>query len=172
MAVSRNDATMHRPLARCRSMIPRAGRDEGTEAEFTWARTTREVPAPELAPSGQVPRWHVYQIDVEVGWGGGQRTVGVTTLRNMAGYSGILSLRQQIEAGTTLGPQIFTTGPVLEGRASLTANNLPTSTIAITAQAPDQVPQVKFIETPDEAIAVHDALELEAAFGVAFEEER
>lgn len=78
---------------------------------------------------------------------------GVTTLRNMAGYSAILSLRQQIEAGTTLGPRIFTTGPVLEGRASLTANNSSISPIAAAARAPDQVPQTKFLETADEATA-------------------
>lgn len=78
---------------------------------------------------------------------------GVTTLRNMAGYSAILSLRQQIEAGTTLGPQVFTTGPVLEGRAALTSNIPTTSVIGAAARAPDQVPQIKFIDSADEATA-------------------
>jgi hypothetical protein len=78
---------------------------------------------------------------------------GVTTLRNMAGVPAILSLRQQIDAGATLGPQIFTTGPVLEGKAALSANNSPTSAIAAAARAPDQVSQTKFLDSADEAAA-------------------
>jgi imidazolonepropionase-like amidohydrolase len=78
---------------------------------------------------------------------------GVTTLRNMAGYPAILSLRQQIDAGATLGPQIFTTGPVIEGKAALTANNSPTSATAALVAAARSQGQMKFFETADEASA-------------------
>jgi imidazolonepropionase-like amidohydrolase len=44
---------------------------------------------------------------------------GATTLRNMAGYPAVLSLRQQIDTGATLGPRIFTTGPSLKARPRL-----------------------------------------------------
>ena len=52
---------------------------------------------------------------------------GVTSVRNMWGNTGKklqvglpdqLQLRQQIEQGTLLGPTIYTTGPIMEGRPS------------------------------------------------------
>ena len=63
---------------------PKEGKDNGTEGAFTWERVVKEIPAPELTPSGQVPKWHVYEIAVQVGWGEGKRTVGVTTLRTVS----------------------------------------------------------------------------------------
>jgi general secretion pathway protein I len=63
---------------------PTEGRDEGVEGSFSWARTTRPLPAPELDVPGRPARWHVYQVDVEVAWGEGRRTVGVTTLRTVS----------------------------------------------------------------------------------------
>ena len=78
---------------------------------------------------------------------------GVTTLRNMAGCPPVLSLRQQIEIGATLGPRIFTTGPVLEGKAALTADLAPTSAgAALVAAGPSQA-QALFLETADSAAA-------------------
>ena len=41
---------------------------------------------------------------------------GVTTVRNMFGNSSVLALRERIQDGTTLGPQIYTTGPIMEGK--------------------------------------------------------
>ena len=63
---------------------PKEGKDDGTEGIFTWERTIKEVPAPELVPSGQVPKWHVYEITTLVAWGETKRTVGVTTLRTVS----------------------------------------------------------------------------------------
>lgn len=65
-------------------VLPKEGREEGTEGDFAWARTTRPLPAPELEVPGRASRWHVYQIDVQVAWGGGRRAVGVTTLRTVS----------------------------------------------------------------------------------------
>lgn len=65
-------------------VLPKEGREEGTEGHFAWARTTRPLPAPELEVPGRAPRWHVYQIDVQVAWGDGRRAVGVTTLRTVS----------------------------------------------------------------------------------------
>jgi general secretion pathway protein I len=71
-------------------VTPREGRDEGTEGNYAWARTIKEVPAPELETLPGVPsptrtaRWHVFEIDVQVAWGEGKRTVGVTTLRTVS----------------------------------------------------------------------------------------
>jgi general secretion pathway protein I len=65
-------------------VTPKEGREEGTEGDFAWARTTRPLPAPELEVPGRPPRWHVYQIDVQVAWGDSRRTVGVTTLRTVS----------------------------------------------------------------------------------------
>jgi imidazolonepropionase-like amidohydrolase len=78
---------------------------------------------------------------------------GVTTLRNMAGYPAILSLRQQIDVGATLGPQIFTTGPVLEGKAAVTADNSPTSATAALVAAASNQSQMKFLETAEDVAA-------------------
>jgi general secretion pathway protein I len=63
---------------------PKEGRDNGTEGAFTWERVIKEVPAPELSPNGTTPKWHVYEVAVQVGWGDGKRTVGVTTLRTVS----------------------------------------------------------------------------------------
>jgi len=71
----------------------------------------------------------------------------------MAGCPPVLSLRQQIEIGATLGPRIFTTGPVLEGKAALTADLAPTSAgAALVAAGPSQA-QAFFLETGDGAAA-------------------
>jgi hypothetical protein len=78
---------------------------------------------------------------------------GVTTLRNMAGYPAVLSLRQQIYTGATLGPRIFTTGPVLEGKAALTADLAPTSAGAALVAAGSNQAQALFLETADSAAA-------------------
>ena len=63
---------------------PKEGKDSGTEGIFTWERTIKEVPAPELVPNGQVPKWHIYEITTLVAWGDSKRTVGVTTLRTVS----------------------------------------------------------------------------------------
>jgi len=63
---------------------PKEGKDNGTEGIFSWERTVTEVPAPELVPSGQVPKWHIYEITTLVAWGDSRRTVGVTTLRTVS----------------------------------------------------------------------------------------
>jgi general secretion pathway protein I len=73
---------------------PGEGRDEGTEGPFAWARTTRPLPAPELDVPGRPPLWHVYQIDVEVAWGAGRRTVAVTTLRTVSEAERQAAVRQ------------------------------------------------------------------------------
>jgi general secretion pathway protein I len=65
-------------------LMPKEGHDNGTEGQFTWERTIKEVPAPELAPAGQLPKWHVYEIDVRVAWGEQKRSVDVTTLRTVS----------------------------------------------------------------------------------------
>jgi imidazolonepropionase-like amidohydrolase len=41
---------------------------------------------------------------------------GVTTVRSMAGRPEVLELRHAIEQGRALGPQIYTTGPITDGR--------------------------------------------------------
>jgi general secretion pathway protein I len=65
-------------------VLPKEGRESGTEGTFAWERVIKEIPAPELTPSGQVPKWHVYEINVQVAWGEGKRGVGVTTLRTVS----------------------------------------------------------------------------------------
>lgn len=65
-------------------VVPKEGREEGTEGAFAWARTTRPLPAPELEVPGRTPRWRVYEIDVQVAWGDGRRAVGITTLRTIS----------------------------------------------------------------------------------------
>ena len=65
-------------------VLPKEGREGGTEGTFTWERVIKEIPAPELTPSGQVPKWHVYEINVQVAWGEGKRAVSVTTLRTVS----------------------------------------------------------------------------------------
>lgn len=65
-------------------VTPKEGREEGTEGAFAWARTIRPLPTPELEAPGRPAQWHMYEIDVQVGWGEGRRTVAVTTLRTIA----------------------------------------------------------------------------------------
>jgi len=65
-------------------VLPKEGRESGTEGAFAWERVIKEVPAPELTPSGQLPRWHVYEINVQVAWGDSKRAVGITTLRTVS----------------------------------------------------------------------------------------
>ena len=65
-------------------VLPKEGREGGTEGTFTWERVIKEIPAPELTPSGQVPKWHVYEINVQVAWGDSKRAVGITTLRTVS----------------------------------------------------------------------------------------
>ena len=65
-------------------VLPKEGRETGTDGAYTWERVIKEVPAPELTPEGQQPKWHVYEIDVQVGWGDGKRTVDISTLRTVS----------------------------------------------------------------------------------------
>jgi general secretion pathway protein I len=65
-------------------VMPKEGHESGTDGGYTWDRTIRELPAPELDVPGRAARWHVYQIDVQVAWGDGKRTVGVSTLRTVS----------------------------------------------------------------------------------------
>ena len=65
-------------------VMPKEGHENGTEGVYTWDRTIKELPAPELDVPGRAARWHVYQIDVQVAWGDSKRTVGVTTLRTVS----------------------------------------------------------------------------------------
>jgi general secretion pathway protein I len=65
-------------------VTPKEGREEGTEGTYTWARTIRPLPTPELDVPGRAARWHVYELDVQVAWGEGRRAVGVTTLRTIS----------------------------------------------------------------------------------------
>jgi general secretion pathway protein I len=80
-------------------VLPKEGRESGTEGAFAWERVIREVPAPELTPNGQLPKWHVYEINVQVVWGDSKRTVGITTLRTVA--DAVLKAEQQ---GTSRRP--------------------------------------------------------------------
>jgi general secretion pathway protein I len=74
-------------------VVPKEGRDDGTEGPYTWARVVKPVPAPELEGPGKVSNYHVYEISVQVGWGDAKRTVAVTTLRTVS------DAEQQEEAG-------------------------------------------------------------------------
>jgi type II secretion system protein I len=58
---------------------PTAGNEEGTEGVYSWQRTAKEVPAPELTPTGTTPAWRVYEITVQVSWA--SRHVELSTLR-------------------------------------------------------------------------------------------
>ena len=81
-------------------VLPKEGRESGTEGAFAWDRVIKEVPAPELTPNGQLPKWHVYEIDVQVTWGdNSKRTVGITTLRTVS--DSVLKAEQQ---GTSRRP--------------------------------------------------------------------
>jgi general secretion pathway protein I len=64
---------------------PKEGREDGTEGEFTWERTIKVLPSPDLDLPGRTVKWHVYEIDVKVKWGERSiRTVEITTLRTLA----------------------------------------------------------------------------------------
>lgn len=49
---------------------------------------------------------------------------GVTTVRNMDGRPHLLAWREQIRAGTLLGPRIVTAGPILDGAPPLLPDNV------------------------------------------------
>jgi prepilin-type N-terminal cleavage/methylation domain-containing protein len=56
------------------------GIETGTEGPYTWERTIRATPLPaELTTTGQTP-FKLYQVTVQVRWGG-KRSVEVATLR-------------------------------------------------------------------------------------------
>ncbi len=65
-------------------VVPKEGREEGTEGPFAWERVTKPVAAPELEGPGRPAKWHVYEINVQVAWGEQRRAVGVTTLRTIS----------------------------------------------------------------------------------------
>jgi len=65
-------------------IVPREGREEGTEGAFAWERITSPVAAPDLQGPGRPARWHVYEINVRVAWGEQRRAVAVTTLRTVS----------------------------------------------------------------------------------------
>jgi general secretion pathway protein I len=65
-------------------VMPKEGREEGTEGAFAWERIIKPVPAPELEGPGRPAKWHVYEINVQVAWGEQRRAVGVTTLRTVS----------------------------------------------------------------------------------------
>lgn len=74
-------------------VVPKEGREEGTEGGFAWERVIKSVPAPELDVPGRPAKWHVYEISVQVAWGEQRRAVGVTTLRTVS------DVEQRQEAG-------------------------------------------------------------------------
>ncbi len=64
---------------------PKEGREDGTEGEFTWERTIKVLPSPDLDIPGRTVKWHVYEIDVKVRWGERSiRAVEISTLRTLA----------------------------------------------------------------------------------------
>ena len=65
-------------------VMPKEGREEGTEGAFAWARVIRPVAAPELEGPGRPAKWHVYEINVQVAWGEQRRSVNVTTMRTVS----------------------------------------------------------------------------------------
>ena len=65
-------------------VVPKEGHEEGTEGAFAWARVTKPIAAPDLEGPGRPPRWHVYEINVQVAWGEQRRTVSVSTLRTIS----------------------------------------------------------------------------------------
>ena len=89
-------------------VAPAEGHDEGTEAQFTWARTVARIPAPELAisPTRRVA-WNVYQVTVEIRWDA-QRRVELTTLRTLPdlpqGQTGVTTPGTTPPAGTATTP--------------------------------------------------------------------
>ncbi len=65
-------------------LVPKEGREEGTEGGFAWERIIKPVPAPELDVPGRPAKWRTYEISVQVAWGEQRRAVGVTTLRTVS----------------------------------------------------------------------------------------
>ena len=65
-------------------VVPKEGREEGTEGGFAWERVIKPVPAPELDVPGRPAKWRMYEINVQVAWGEQRRAVGVTTLRTVS----------------------------------------------------------------------------------------
>ena len=65
-------------------VVPKEGRDEGTDGAFTWERVIKPVAAPDLEVPGRTAKWHVYEISVSVAWGEQKRAVSVTTLRTVS----------------------------------------------------------------------------------------
>ena len=66
-------------------MTPKEGREDGTEGAFTWERTVKVLPSPDLDIPGRAVKWHVYEIDVKVKWGERAiRTVEIATLRTVS----------------------------------------------------------------------------------------
>jgi type II secretion system protein I len=64
---------------------PKEGREDGTEGAFTWERTVKVLPSPDLDIPGRAVKWHVYEIDVKVKWcDRNVRTVEIATLRTLA----------------------------------------------------------------------------------------
>lgn len=59
------------------------GRESGTEGAFTWEREIKAVVTPDLDVEGRAVKWHQWEIDVRVTWGG--RQVSIATLRTVAG---------------------------------------------------------------------------------------
>lgn len=82
---------------------------------------------------------------------------GVTTVRNMFGNPSVLALRRRIEDGVILGPQIYTTGPIMEGK-----NGSPVAdrVIETAAQAEQAVASDK--EAGYDAIKIYNMLSPEA----------
>ena len=65
-------------------VVPKEGREEGTDGAFTWERLIKPVAAPDLEVPGRTAKWHVYEISVSVAWGEQKRAVSVTTLRTVS----------------------------------------------------------------------------------------
>lgn len=64
---------------------PTEGREEGTEGAFSWERTIKVLPSPDLDIPGRTVKWYVYEIGVKVKWGErSTRTVEIATLRTLA----------------------------------------------------------------------------------------
>jgi general secretion pathway protein I len=65
-------------------VMPKEGRETGTEGAYAWERVVKAVPAPELEVPGRAETWHVYEVTVHVGWEESRRTVALTTLRTVS----------------------------------------------------------------------------------------
>jgi type II secretion system protein I len=103
-------------------VTPTAGNEEGTEGVYSWQRTAKEVPAPELTPTGTTPAWRVYEITVQVNWA--SRHVELATLR-------VVPTSQQTSATpiTAVGQppgQVVTTPPTGSSTGTPTARPTPT----------------------------------------------